>query len=107
MAAAQTNTEKITNLTVQMAESLAMQKQTRDDVAKISRILEGNGHPGLIKRIDCLENDWNHHKTEYETEKNDLKERKRNRFDISWKVILLILGAIVPNIVIFVSNLFK
>lgn len=102
-----TNTDKITNLTIQMTESLLILKQTNEKVDDLAKILKGNGHPGLVKRMDCLEVDWKQHKKECDDEKQVAKEKKAERHEISWKIILLVVGMIISNLGVIIFGILK
>ena len=72
---------------------------TTDLIKKIN----GNGRPGLLDRVSCIEEQ---HRNEATT-KQAVTVIKDKRADFSTKVVLLVIGMVVSNIGVLLFALFK
>lgn len=83
-------------------------------VADLYKEVKGNGKPGLLQRMNDLENCFEQHKIEQNKErevqdgiKKEEKEKKNRKIDFTTKILLAIIGMILSNVGVLIFSLFK
>lgn len=102
-----TNDEILTAVRMNQVEIVTMQKQISKTVEELSLIIKGNGKPGLAKTVECVERDVTQHLREHANTLEELKTRKQQRLDISWKLIMAVITPTVANIIIMLISILK
>ena len=102
-------------MTVQPRETQAvkialMQKDIcsiQDDVRVIRQRLEGNGKRGLIERTDEIERTLASYFADLEKKEQERKEAQEDKHDITKRLMLLLIGSVITQIVSIVFNLLQ
>ena len=76
-------------------------------VADLYKEVKGNGKPGLIQRMNDIENCFGDHAKNQEKSETTERESKKNKVDFGSKVWLAVIVMIISNIGAILFSLFK
>jgi len=83
-----TNTETINKIAVSVARIEERMIRYEDTSIELTKAIKGNGKPGLLDRVQVIEN---YHATEAQAKK-EVKEQKVKWFDRGWAIVMLFLA---------------
>ena len=86
-----TNTETINKIAVSVARIEERMIRYEDTSIELTKAIKGNGKPGLLDRVQVIENC---HATEAQAKK-EVKEQKVKWFDRGWAIVMLFLAQVV------------